>query len=112
MNKFIDNSFYNVVANATRDGIEIINQQIGKRKYICTYFNWQSLSYDEEGFPSFSENLLSGPSDYGKTFSISNQAEINSFRFLTLPLILMWAWIFLREVISAQCLSLQCDMIS
>ncbi|WP_269433986.1 IS200/IS605 family transposase [Desulfonema ishimotonii] len=35
---------------------------------------------------------------------ISNQAEINSFRFLTLPLILMWAWIFLREVISAQCL--------
>jgi len=36
---------------------------------------------------------------------ISNQAEINSFRFLTLPLILMWAWIFLREVISAQCLT-------
>ncbi|GBC59642.1 hypothetical protein DENIS_0581 [Desulfonema ishimotonii] len=58
------------------------------------------------------ENLATGHSDawaldFGETgvATISNQAEINSFRFLTLPLILMWAWIFLREVIFAQCLT-------
>ncbi|MCP4177780.1 MAG: hypothetical protein GY756_08445, partial [bacterium] len=56
----------------TKDDLQIIDHLRKDKKYIGTYFGWNTLSYNEKGFPNFSENIMSGPTDYKDAFCISD----------------------------------------
>jgi hypothetical protein len=74
---------------AMREGLTAISQAKESGKYIGTYFEFPTLSFNKNGFPNLSSPFGSGPVDYRGCFTsytntkpLINESELQSFNEL------------------------------
>jgi hypothetical protein len=74
---------------AMREGLAAISQAKDAGKYIGTYYEFPTLSYNKNGFPNLSSPFGSGPVDYRGCFNsytgakpLINEQELQSFNKL------------------------------
>lgn len=92
----IKTELYDYVIAAVKEGLGFISQLIQDKELIGTYYNWPTVSFHDNGLPSFSEEFFTnGPIQYSKAFggllSKIKADELDSFLNL---------WKFVKEQVS------------
>lgn len=72
--QYIQTEFRRLVTQAVKEGLERIKPFVGDKYKLHTYFNWPTMSLSENGLPSFSETLFSGPINYTTAFGGKDSA--------------------------------------
>lgn len=69
-------------ADAVEVGMALVQQFKAEKRYIGQHVSWPTLQYRENGLPTFSENLFSGPTDYSHIFFPISEPRIE---FISVP---------------------------
>jgi hypothetical protein len=70
----IQTEFSNLLESAVKEGLANLAAVIGENKYLGSYHSFPTISYHENGMPSFYENHFGGPRDYTSAFRGSGMA--------------------------------------
>src|SRR5665647_824442 len=70
----IQTDFSKLLESAVKEGLANLGPVIDANKYLGSYYNFPTISYYENGMPSFSENPFGGPKDYTNVFRGSGMA--------------------------------------
>lgn len=70
----IQTEFSNLLESAVKEGLANLAAIIGENSYLGSYHSFPTISYHENGMPSFYENLFGGPKDYTSAFRGSGMA--------------------------------------
>lgn len=76
MKKPAEPQFFELVADAVKEGLDSVRQLKSENKYIGTYFSWPQMSQYDNGLPSFSESLMSGPTDHKRAFGKDSNSRV------------------------------------
>lgn len=60
--------FKRLLSAAVKEGLEQVEIAVKNNKYISPYHEWPEMIYSDNGLPSFSTSLFSGPKDYSNAF--------------------------------------------
>jgi hypothetical protein len=80
--KIYRNQFTILLRLALVDGLKCVDDAISTSKYIGSHYKWPTLSYKENGLPSFSYSMFEGPRNYSNCFGKDGfilESEIPSF---------------------------------
>lgn len=61
----INPQIWRAFLNSFREALAFVGRQVEKRSYLPRNSRWVTLSWSENGFPSFRDALFEGPYDYG-----------------------------------------------
>lgn len=64
----IQTDFSKLLEAAVEEGLASLGPVVAENKYLGTYYNFPTISYHENGMPSFFESPFGGPKDYTKAF--------------------------------------------
>ncbi|HEX6293067.1 MAG TPA: hypothetical protein VFZ66_28045 [Herpetosiphonaceae bacterium] len=81
-----DKEFFSLFVTAVKDGVEIVRTLEANKKYIGSHFDWPTISYTENGMPSFSQTIFSGTTNYGEPFRKGSSATVD---YTTIPSFMM-----------------------
>lgn len=71
-----DKELFDVFADAVKEGVAIVRKLEAEKKYIGNHYKFPSVSYQEDGMPSFSM-FGNQPVDYGNPFGLRSSATVN-----------------------------------
>jgi Apea-like HEPN len=61
----INPQIWQAYLHSFREALSYVGRQVATRSYLPRHSRWLSLSWNDNGFPSFREDLFDGPYDYG-----------------------------------------------
>ncbi len=76
------NQFTILLRFALVEGLKYVDQAINSSKYIGEHYQWETVSYSDNGLPNLSSSMFSGKKDYSKCFGKDGmflESEIKSF---------------------------------
>ncbi|MBL5906110.1 HEPN domain-containing protein [Serratia fonticola] len=72
-----------LLSAAMKDGLSKVVDAVSSRKYIGTYYEWPSISFNKNGLPRLSSSSFQGAKEYKNLFGSKNneiiESDINSF---------------------------------